>query len=193
MSIGLMTELEAVNRILAASGDSPVITLGDGYLQSDLAYQELKQTSRDLQGSGWYFNEEQSVTLTPDLNNSNIILPANCIEAIVEHYNGGKVIQRGNKLYDRENRTYEFTDVVKADLLLNLDWDELPQVFREVATYQAALIFINNFVGDPNLLQVQQLHLQQAMVKLMNADSQSRNVSMLENPSSANIIFRNRQ
>lgn len=193
MSLGLITELEAVNMILAASGDSPVLTLEGSYLQANLAQTELSDASRSLQGKGWYFNEEEGVPLTPDINNKTITLPVNCVEAIVEHYNGGKIIQRGNQLYNRTDRTYEFDEVVNADLLLRLSWDLLPEVAREVAIHQASISFINNFVGDQNLLQPIGLKLNDAYQRLMNADAQSRNVSMLENTTAYNIAFNRRR
>ena len=193
MSLGLITELDGVNRILASSGDSPVLTLEGSYLQANLAQEELSKASQALQGDGWYFNEEEDVELTPDINDKQITLPSNCIEAIAKHYNGGKVIQRGNKLYNRTDRTYEFTENVTADLLYVLEWDLLPQVAREVAILQAAMSFISNFVGDGDLLKVVAGKLTNATEKLENADAQSRNINMLENTTGYNIAFNNRR
>ena len=195
MSLGLISELDAVNKILASSGDSPVITLEGSYLQANLARTELKEAHQSLQGVGWYFNEEEKVELTPDINNKEIVLPSNCIEAVAnfETFNADSIIQRGNKLYNRTTRTYEFTKNLFVDMLLVLEWNLLPQVAREVAILQASMSFISNFVGDNNLYQIVAAKLDSAMSNLESADAESRKINMLTNTTSGNIAFNNRR
>ena len=194
MAIGLISELEAVNRILAASGDSPVVSLETTYLQANLAQQELAEQSRSLQAKGMWFNEENEVTLEPDAINSFITLPVNCIECFqVNVGSSTEYVQRGIKVYNRTDRTYVITEDIKFDLVLNLDWDEIPQTAREVATLRASIVFIQNFVGDNTLIEGLERQLQSAEIRLSNADTQSRRVNMLNNPTGLTIGFTNRR
>ena len=60
---GQMTELEAVNEVLAAVGDQPVQTLAAGtYIEAVRIQQILRNTSRRIQSKGWWFNEIENKT-----------------------------------------------------------------------------------------------------------------------------------
>lgn len=191
MQTGLMSELEAVNKILAVAGDSPVQTLEDEYVQSKLARQILIRASRKVQSTGWWFNEEEDRTLIPDLSGF-ITLGTNVISCKALD-DAGTVIQRGTRLYDRQERTYVFTQPVKADVVLALEWEELPQTAREYITDVACTQYNNDFFGAQEIKSHLDKNETTSFIELKKADVESRDVNMLRNSRSHSIAFRNRR
>jgi hypothetical protein len=191
MQTELMSELDAVNKILAATGDSPVATLDDSYIQSKLAQQELLRASRDIQLKGWWFNEEENVSLNPDTNGF-ITLAPNVLKVSAVG-DGAAIIQRGNKIYNRASRTYVFTDSVLADIIIGLTWDELPQVARTYITDMAALKFNNSFYGAEDTKRILEANLALSEVDMRHADTDARDINLLIQTRVRNIAFKNRR
>jgi hypothetical protein len=61
-----MTELEAINDMLSAIGESPVASLDEasGVADAQIALQLLRRASRWLQKKGWHWNSE-TTTASP--------------------------------------------------------------------------------------------------------------------------------
>lgn len=188
---GLMTELEAVNKILAVAGDSPVQTLDDDYVQAKLARQILTRASRKVQAKGWWFNEEEGVQLLPDVNGL-IVLGYNVTKVMVLN-DRGSVIQRGNKLYNRETRSFTFKGPVTVDLVLALNWDELPQSAREHIVDVACNQYNNDYYGDDTIKEKLAANESLSLLLLRTDDTEARDVNMLNNSTAAKIAFRHRR
>lgn len=191
MQTGFMSFLDAVNKVLAVTGDSPVSTLDDSYIQSRIAQQMLERAQRDVLSQGWWFNEEESMELSPDLNGF-ITLAPNVIKISVIGDNGG-IIQRGQRMYDRANRTYTFTSSIPVDMVINLEWDELPQVARAYITDLACVRFNNNFYGAEDVKRVLEAELANSELEVKKADTDARDVNLLSNTRVNNIAFNNRR
>jgi hypothetical protein len=58
-----MTELEAINQMLATIGEAPVTDIEIGNPEVDLALVTLNQVSREVQAEGWRFNKEYRYSL----------------------------------------------------------------------------------------------------------------------------------
>lgn len=188
---GLISELDAVNKILAIAGDSPVQTLEDEYIQAKLARQILTRASRDIQTNGWWFNEEESVSLIPDLGGF-ITLGVNVISAKIND-DSGEIIQRGNRIYDRANRTYVFTASISADLVIALEWNELPQTARSHITDMACIIYNNDFFGAQEIKNTLESNSQMSYITLKKEDMESRDINLLRTSRVNNIAFKNRR
>jgi len=191
MQNGLMSELDAVNKILAVAGDSPVQTLEDEYVQAKLARQILVRASRKIQSMGWWFNEEEEVNLIPDID-GYLTLATNVISVTALDDIGG-IVQRGNRIYNRAERTYVFQQPVKVDLVLALEWNELPQSAREYITDVACTQYNNDFFGAQELKSSLKANEDASYLILKAGDLESRDVNMLRNSRAYNIAFRNRR
>ena len=190
---GQMSELEAVNEVLSSVGDQPVQTLVAGtYIEAIRILQILKETSREVQSQGWWFNEEENKKLQPNTSN-HIILGNNVIRATVQNDRDGSYIQRGNRLYDRKENTYEFPSTVVVNLLLALDWDELPQVARMYIAARTAVKYNSGYVGLDSVMQSQLSILNERMTLMKISDTESRDVNIFENTRVSNIAFRFRR
>lgn len=136
----LSTKLKAVNVLLAGIGEQPVTSLET--VESSLAEQAekaLDEASRSLQVKEWYWNTENDYPLYPD-NESEITLPVNTMRVSeVRHSGGDDLVERGRRLYNRTQHTYEFEQgtAVQVDLVLFLGWDELPEFAKQAIIYVA--------------------------------------------------------
>lgn len=145
MPLGLapLTELEAINEILATGADAPVSTLEDAeVIDASLARNTLRATSVEVQTRGWTFNTDEGLEIKPD-QTGRIILPRNTLKVVAPGYT-----QRGTKLYDRVNRTFTFTEPVPITLVTGLEFDELPSTARMYITIRAARKYQDRYFGD---------------------------------------------
>lgn len=136
----MMTQLEAVNLILRSCGIAPLTTnmALDETPDGAKAYGELMDTARSVLASGWNFNKNINVKLSPN-GDGQLLLPANTlkVDTICSDY-GKPLVQRGSKLYDREKNTFAINAPATVEIHVMLDWDEIPQVARNYIAVVAA-------------------------------------------------------
>jgi hypothetical protein len=149
MTITPTTELEAVNECLENIGQAPVSTIsGDLGVDTQTALNQVRKITRQLQAKGWYFNTEYNYPLTPN-GDGDIIPPSNTLSIRTDTTDRSKdLVQRGSRMYDRENRTYTFTDTVRFRIIVGLPFDELPEPARRYISLKAARIFQNRLESD---------------------------------------------
>jgi hypothetical protein len=187
------TKLEAVNTILSAVGSSPVNSLA-GAQSNDVrvALSTLDEISREVQAVGWHFNTDENVLLVPDGTTSEITLPASVVRCDLEdvNANGLDIAQRGQRLYDRTNRTYQFSASLKATTVSLLDWDELPESARRYIVIRAARIFTDRMVGSVEHHQFTQMDELRARAALLEFDGDTADHSIFDNWGVARILHR---
>ena len=176
------TELEAVNIMLSAIGEAPVSSLENSSLEDvTVAKNILNETIVDVQTVGYNFNSEYNYKLTQDTD-GNINVPNNAVYVDVSNKGssvGKDLILRGERLYDRENQTYTFSESVYVDMTLILPWDELPQYARRYITIKAARRFQNRVLGATELNGFTQLDENEALVSMEQNDSRSEDANIL--------------
>ena len=155
MALSMTSELDAVNIMLGTIGESPINSLdaATGVVDAVTARAILSEVSVQVQEEGWHFNTEYEFVLTPSLDTKEIYVPANTIEVDASAYdrNDIDVAIRGNRLYDRKNKTFQFQQDIKADLTILLEFNELPQAARHYITVRAARVFQQRVVGSDTL------------------------------------------
>lgn len=154
MALTLTSELDAVNIMLGTIGESPISSLdaSTGVADAVIARQVLSEVAVQVQEEGWHFNVEENFVLTPSTDTGNVYLPANCLEADTTGDDRlMDVAMRGRRLYDRTNHTFVFTKSIKANLVLMLEFDDLPQAARHYITVRAARVFQQRVVGSDTL------------------------------------------
>ena len=155
MALSMTSELDAVNIMLGTIGESPINSLdaATGVVDAVTARAILSEVSVQVQEEGWHFNTEYEFVLTPSLDTKEIYVPANTIEVDASAYdrNDIDVAIRGNRLYDRKNKTFQFQQDIKADLTILLEFNELPQAARHYITVRAARVFQQRVIGSDTL------------------------------------------
>lgn len=139
------TQLDAVNLLLSTIGQAPVNTL-TGQVSVDVlrAQQILDHINREVQANGCTFNQEDDYPL--GINTSgNILIPPNLISVTLDpnYYPPADflVVIRGTMLYNKIKHTYVFTKPLKAQVILMLDYEDLPQYARWFIAVRAARKF----------------------------------------------------
>jgi hypothetical protein len=186
-----LSELEAVNMMLAAIGESPVSTLNDsGDLHVSVATQMLYDVSREIQTSGWHFNTEEEYPLVRNLS-GQIIYPPNALFIDASDINPQyDLVMRGTKLYDRKNHTFIFEDNLKVDITFFLPWEELPQAARQYIAIVAARMFQRRIQGDDQINKETSEEETRAKAQLEDFDASTRDYNLADHSDIFNIIAR---
>lgn len=122
-------ELEILNAMLAVNGEAPVSSVSSNDPSAIQARNVLNRVSTKIQARGWWFNTER-FTLSPLAGTGEIVLPSNTLSVDpVNTYS--PLVQRGKRLYDRENNTYSIGTEVVVDIILKLDIDDLPSLVAD--------------------------------------------------------------
>ncbi len=142
-------ELDAVNDLLAAIGESPVSTLeGDSNADVVNARRILNKVNRTVQSKGWTFNIEE-VTLQPDTFSK--LIPWLPTYLDIQVSGGNPYKNRGGYVYDRVNKTDEFTAPITVNMIQLIPFSEMPTQFRDYIIVKSARIFNRNFFGAPEV------------------------------------------
>jgi len=182
-------ELEAVNKMLTVVGEPPLVN-EDDYQLSDEALQasaELNRVKKKYLARGYKFNTRESVSLAPDVSGF-IHIPANAIDVIPEKIN--LVIQEG-LLFDLDTLSYIFTASENAKLVLDYDFNYVPQVLAECILAESCYIFQRDKVGDNSVtsqlekdLQIANRDLNVWIINNANATFVDTRFSRKQNPKS---------
>lgn len=186
------TELEAVNTMLRAIGESPASSLS-GSVGVDVvtARSTLTEISRAVQTEGWIFNTEYGYPLSRDVNNE-IGVPTNALVVDVPRrvYPSIDPVIRGRKLYDRMNHTYKFDVDLEARVVFGLDFTELPESARHYITYRAARKFQDNSVGSTELHQYNERDEMIARARLLDEQTEDEDLNFLKDSPDFSQLWR---
>jgi hypothetical protein len=189
------TELEAVNIMLSTIGEAPVNNLQSGLVDAETAETILKNVSRDVQSHGWNFNSEPDYTVAAD-SSGNVILPTEIVRADLANsetkYRSSKneYIQRGNKMYDKVNHTYNIGKALKLDVVVLLSFDLLPEIARRYIAIKASRIFQERVVGSTELSQMNRNDEQQAYFALQEMEGDNGDYNIFDDYSTASVLNR---
>lgn len=127
-----MTYQDAINLMLSMMGEHPYSDAAqtDGTVTGDVAMaaQILGETSYAVQAEGWNFNTEFDYPIQPNAD-SNIVLPSNVLRWFMKNDKDSerRYVQRGDRIYDRKERTFTFTTEFKLNIVWFLEFDDLPE------------------------------------------------------------------
>ena len=170
-----MSELEAVNLMLMTIGEYKVNDLINLAGRSDAAIAKdiLTNTSRAVQSKGWTFNTDFDVVLAPDTEGlielGGSILRIDTTSTVRSSQKD--IIERANKLYDRQNNTHIFTDNVTVDTITYFNFEDLPEAARRFIAIRSARVFHDRVVGSGELHRFFQEDEGQAWSELLEYES----------------------
>ena len=142
-------------------GESSVNTLTVQSPEVTIAQSTLRQVCREVQAEGWKFNTENEYPITLDSNN-HCLIPDNVLQIDLNHFkhlNDFDVVKRNDngttKLYDLIEHRYNFENTSEGklyvDIIWMIDFEDIPQVFKDYITQRASRIAANRMVNDPTL------------------------------------------
>lgn len=191
MTTTVTSKLEAVNTMLTAIGESPVNTITSSTTTDvSIALQILDNVSREVQSVGWHFNTDTNYLLTKNSSNQ-IELPSNALRVDNSNKDADKdLVERGRKLWDRENHTYTITKDIRVNITWFLEFIELPETARRYITIRAARIFQDRMLASETLHTFHQVDELQALSALKEHEGDTRDHSIFDNYSTYRVIDR---
>lgn len=175
------SELEAVNVMLSAIGEAPVSSLDDPSLvDAALAQSILEEASVEIQTRGLHCNTEINFPLVPTVD-GEIKVPTNCVRIDTTDVSRDiDVTQRGDRLYDRGERSYtSFTEKLIVDMVLLFGFKELPQHVKRYITVKAARRFQTRLVGSETLAGFTATDEQEALIEFERAEAINEDSNIL--------------
>ena len=191
MTTTVRTKLEGTNVMLTAIGESPVNTITSSTTTDvSIAIQILDNVSREVQSVGWHFNTDTNYLLAKNSSNQ-IVLPTNCLRVDNSHKDADlDLVERGRKLWDRENHTYTITKDIRVNITWFLEFTELPETARRYITIRAARIFQDRMLASETLHAFHQVDELSALSALKEHEGDTRDHSIFDNYSTYRVIDR---
>lgn len=188
------TTLGAVNSMLSTIGEAPVNGLNSGLVDAETAETILNEVSRSVQSDGWNFNSEPNFTVAANTS-GDVVLPDEVIRADLAttkyRSSDAEYIQRGNKMYDKLNHTYNIGKALKLNVVVLLDYELLPEVARRYVSVKAARIFQERIVGSDTLSAMNRNDEQEALFALKEHEGDNGDYNIFDDYGTASVLDRN--
>lgn len=178
---GPATEEDAVSEMLGSIGEDPISDIENLPPSGNTALSILRATSRDLQEEGYWFNRETEAPLEPNTD-GEILIPDSVLDIDASDQTLD-LVERRPRLYDKSNKTFQFTSAVECDITYHFEWDELPSVARRYITALAIERFVESFPGADATSQSRVRNLSRALLAFKKADARAGDYNLLNNSS----------
>lgn len=179
MTITPLTELEAVNEILASIGEAPVNTIENPQNVDVInAIRILRNVNRQIQSKGWTFNKISSYTLNPDVKTHKIKWLSNILYIVGTdntHYT-----KKGEYVFDFDNQTSNFENSITVNIIFLVDFADMPDPIRNYVAAKAARAFQTRYLGDSSLGEELLEDEREAWAALMEYELDSNNFNMFD-------------
>lgn len=184
------SKLDAVNTMLSSIGEAPVSSLSSGLIEAEIAETILGTVDREVQSMGWNFNTELKKSFAQDVS-GQILLPADILRADATYQANSKdLVQRGLKMYDKKNHTFVIGAVTELDVVVQLVFDDLPEVAKRYIVLRATRIFQDRVVGSGTLHDFQERDEQSALMLLREFDTNTEDHNIFDNYDVFRVIDR---
>lgn len=184
------TKLDAINTMLSAIGEAPVSSLSSGLVEAEVAETILNTVDREVQSMGWNFNTELNKAFVQDTN-GEIALGADILRADATlKANSKDLVQRGSKMYDKAKHTFNIGTTVNLDVVVELTFDDLPEVAKRYMTLRATRIFQDRVVGSNTLHDFELRDEQMALMQLKEFDTETEDHNIFDNYDVFSVIDR---
>ncbi len=184
------TKLDAINTMLSAIGEAPVSSLSSGLVEAEVAETILNTVNKEVQSMGWNFNTELNKPYAQDTN-GEIALGSDILRADATlKANSKDLVQRGSKMYDKAKHTFNIGATVNLDVVVELTFDDLPEVAKRYITLRATRIFQDRVVGSNTLHDFELRDEQMALMQLKEFDTETEDHNIFDNYDVFSVIDR---
>lgn len=152
--------LDVVNNCLATLGEVPLSSLSEPHEFKSAALGYLDKADRSIQSRGWWYNTEE-LTLTPAPSTGHMTIPGDCLKVATgfksfvnsrQTKHNARYVQRGRRIYDLVNATYEITEESKLEVQIvrRVPLADLPECIAEYINNETVLRFQSRYDSDSN-------------------------------------------
>lgn len=179
-----MTELDVLNEMLATMGEAPLNQIDEDHPYVAAGKRFLATSNRRVQGAGWWFNKEV-LTLQPDATSKFVYVPLDIISCDAdEGYCRYRYIQRGTRLYDLSNGSYEINErTVRVFVIRLIPFEDLPPAAQDAVALDAVLAFQENYDADQQKTVQVTMKAGRAMMQLNSEHTRQVNANYIHNTS----------
>lgn len=188
----MTTKLEVMNHMLSVVGEAPVTSASSNHPSALAASVELDKIAKEFQTRGWWFNREFAFPLTPEFSTGFVILPSNTLN-VTPCNRTSALVQRGTKLYDPINHTFNIADTVYADIIVQLDIEDLPEAAAAYLKAKCALDFYVNDNGDQEKIKDLAFEVGRTWAEIQSAELKNAKINSSNRPITAYLRYRMHQ
>ncbi len=172
------TKLSAVNIVLSNIGQAAVTTVDNDNPMVVMAVNTLDEVSDSVQSDGWVFNKEYGYPFTPD-NNNRIVIPNNVLALDSDYTSDQDLVIREGFLYDKRAHSFTFTQQMNLNVVWLVDFDDMPEAFKNYVTMRAANLFAGRAVGSKEAVKFGEREEAQARAAMLEYETQQGDYNML--------------
>jgi len=184
-------ELEIVNAILRGMGEAPVSSVDDLELvDAAMAVDMLHEVNREIQSRGWYWNTDRQTFLEPGTD-GQIRVPKDTLKFTPSpEYHTKRLVLRGNRVYDAQHQTYQFSEGIRADLVVLLPISDVPESAAHYIKVRAGRLLQEQLLGSQTLSMFTRTDEATALSAMENEEAEVANFSMADSWDVFRIINR---
>ena len=188
------TRLDAVNDILAFSGERPVSSIADTSQHNVLACLHfLDDATVRLQAESWWFNRAEEVTLRAAQPTGYYDIPPNyrSVKLSRPEVSDYRWAVRGTRFYNMDLRTDEgFTEDLLIDFTETLTFDFLPANARTAIVARATVYYALSRDTSRDLIEEARANIQLAMEDLTREELENTNSNIGNMPEVNRVMQR---
>ena len=185
----------ATTKLKAVIGESPVNSLTPP-LTGDVSLAEtiIDEISTEVQTEGWSWNTRLYDAIPLDSNgHSTLSATTLAVRFNPLSYPSQRFVLRGTKLYDRVKSTYDLrtslsvaitgsTSDLIAQVVEELDWDDIPETGRRYIVIKAARVFANRAVTSSSIESYTAEDEEKALQLLKRTEDMAQNYNFISGP-----------
>ena len=181
-----LTKLSAVNIVLSNVGQAPVTTIDNDNPMVVMAANVVDEVTNSVQSEGWTFNTEKDYPFNPDTS-KKINIPANVLQLDTSYTSELDVVLREGKLYNKREHTYNFSEQVRADVIWLVEFDDMPEAFKQYVAMRAANLYAGRAVGSAEAVRFGEREEAQARAAMIEYETQQGDYNFLGTEDNRNI------
>lgn len=158
----MFSELDVVNACLATIGETPLVELEDDHPMVAAARQKMRQSNVAVMHRPWWFNTD--IVTLQTANDRFVYVPRDAVAVNV--IDRADLTQRGRRLYNRFESTYEINGPLRTVVTRDLPYDDLPTPAQLHLLNHTVLAFQTDFDGDATKMQKLGRSVQESYVSL---------------------------
>lgn len=176
-----ITNLDALNRVLASKGIQPVLDYDSLHPAAALAREQIGiATAQVIQEFDW-FATDYSLILTQD-GNGRVLIPAGTT-SIDPVDSDSKLIVRGEYFYDPVNNTFEIGQDVECTVRFDLTWDDYPSSVRLLIMWEAVrLSLMDRQDAQDKIKQLNEVMIPKARLAVQRDRMRIQDVNLRDRP-----------
>lgn len=182
-----MTELDAVNELLDAIGESAITSFDETFEDAAQARRVLHLTSRRVQTRGWSFNRDTEYELPANIE-GKVPVPRNVLA--IDFPNDTSYMLRDGFVYSKDSRT----DIIGASVTADITWfrafEDLPIPAQDYVVAAAAMKFQSDTNSDDASYAFDDREVRRAYAEFLRSEVSTLNLNVNNTPTMQRIVSR---